>query len=185
MGLKIVTELPPIFSPPATLPEPPAPATPDEVREAKREEARGMLRKYAELKNEIVERDREYAGFLDELIRTRPRVLALRREQEQLNQELHRYEERIKAASKELKEAISAAGFLCRFEDPKRDEISGVILFKLCPEAKEIADLWWPEINPVVFKAAVAAGKIPKEVADQALTRISTTTAGRSQIVAI
>ena len=143
------------------------------------------MRRYAVVVEECRARDREYASFLDELIKERPRVLALRREQEELNKERLRLEEQIAAEVKTLKETITEAGYQCQFQDPRRDEISGVKLFQLYPEARNIPDLWWPEINAEVFKAAVAAGKIPIAVADLVSTRVPTTKAGRSVLTRV
>jgi len=81
MALSSSTIPPPVFSPAA------APIVPREgiaTQNARREETRQRMRRYAVVVEECRARDREYASFLDELIKERPRVLALRREQEEL-----------------------------------------------------------------------------------------------------
>ena len=165
--------------PPPPVQAAPAPAS---TPTSKREKLTQQFREYERLLGEKRLRDREYCEYLDWLMAQRPRVLALRREQEEFESQMRVLEADMKDVVRELRETVTVGKITVTFSDPMRTEFDVDLLLCECPQAEQVPGLIRKEVNGELFPSAVAAGRIPTELASRVEKRVPTTKAGRVEL---
>lgn len=147
-------------------------------------ETRALIRELAETRARMLAYDQEYAQFLDKLIHQYPRVLTLRQEQEAVRLRMLKLERDIDEAVRAGKQTVMEAGITFQFSNPCRTTYDAELLCSRFPAAREIEGLlqFKVEVHPETFKAAVAAGLIPGDVAAAVERKEPTTKAGKIDI---
>lgn len=138
-----------------------------------------QLASYQELTRERTTLGAEREGILKDLGNRLPRWLTVNERYLKILDELAALEEAIKSKVRTQRESIQASGILVEFSDPKSTVFDGELLLQLCPEAGRIPGLTSITVDAAVFDAAVASGRIPKEIVDRVRSTVPATKAGK------